>query len=53
MFTRIWYFLSKAVGDKSGKNNEEADIIAFIRLLIILQAVVTNFYIIAGIIRHW
>lgn len=53
MFARIWYYLCKAVGDKAGKNNSEADTIAFIRLLIVLQAVITNFYIIAGIIRHW
>ena len=53
MNQKFWYYLSKALGSKEGKNNKEADIVAFIRLFLILQAVVTNLCIIAGVIRHW
>jgi hypothetical protein len=50
---KLWYYLSKALGSKEGKNDSEADVVAFIRLLLILQAVVTNLCIITGVIRHW
>jgi hypothetical protein len=48
---RIWHLLAKALGEKSGKDNKEADKIAFIRLLITLQILITNFVIIYGVIR--
>ena len=47
---RIW---AKALGEKSGKSDEEADFIATIRTLIFVQLVITNCFIIAGNIRHW
>jgi hypothetical protein len=50
---KFWYYLSKALGSKEGKNDSEADVVAFIRMLLILQAVVTNACIIAGVVRHW
>ena len=50
---KIWYYISKALGEKSGKNDSEADIIAFIRIVIVLQAVITNGFIIANAIHHW
>lgn len=50
---RLWYYTSKALGDKAGRNNREADIVATIRLLLILQAVATNIFIVAGVIKHW
>ena len=49
-FWRVW---AKALGDKSGKSNKEADTIAVIRTLIFIQLVVTNCFIISGVIRHW
>ena len=49
----IWRLIAKALGEKSGKNNQEADRIALIRLLITLQILITNFFIIANAIRHW
>jgi len=49
-FWRVW---AKALGDKSGKSNKEADTIAIIRTLIFTQLVVTNCFIIVGNIRHW
>lgn len=53
--TRIkqwWKLWARALGDKVG-TTEEADKTALIRTLIILQAIITNFFIIAGVIRHW
>ena len=49
----MWRLWAKALGEKYGKNNEEADKIALIRTAIILCYVITNFFIIAGVIRHW
>ena len=50
---KIWYYISKALGPKTGQTDREADIIATIRLLLILQAVATNIFIVAGVIKHW
>ena len=47
---RIW---AKALGQKEGKNNREADTVAIIRTLIMIQLVTTNGFIIANAIRHW
>jgi len=51
--TSLWRLVAKALGEKSGKDDSEADKIAFIRLLIMIQLVVTNSFIIANAIRHW
>tara|TARA_R100001079_G_scaffold86417_1_gene49332 strand:- start:892 stop:1044 length:153 start_codon:yes stop_codon:yes gene_type:complete len=48
----IWRLWAKALGEKSGSNNE-ADIIALIRTLIILQAILCNFFIVANIVKNW
>jgi hypothetical protein len=47
---RIW---AKALGQKEGRTNQEADLIATIRTIIVLLYIVTNLFIIAGILRHW
>jgi len=48
-----WRIIAKALGEKSGKTDSEADKIAFIRLLIMIQLITTNGFIIANAIRHW
>jgi|TARA_B100001094_G_C17927278_1_gene668951 hypothetical protein len=48
----VWRLWAKALGEKQGKDHE-ADCIAFIRTVIILQAVVCNFFIVANIIKNW
>ena len=50
---KVWRMWAKALGEKSGSSNEEADKIACIRTAIVLCYVFTNFFIIAGVIRHW
>ena len=49
-FWRIW---AKALGDKSGKTDKEADYVAMIRTFIFLQLIITNCFIVGGNIRHW
>lgn len=49
----MWRLWAKALGEKSGSNDDEADKIAIIRTAIIACYVITNFFIIAGVIRHW
>ena len=50
---KVWRVWAKALGEKSGKSDKEADTIAKIRTFIFLQLVITNCFIIAGNIRHW
>jgi hypothetical protein len=49
----MWRLWAKALGEKTGSNNKEADMIAIIRTIIVLGYVITNLFIIAGVIRHW
>lgn len=50
---RFWYIWSKALGEKSHDEDSIADQVAIIRTLIVLCYVITNFFIVAGILRHW
>ena len=50
---KAWRLWAKALGAKEGNNDHEADRIALIRTLIIICYVITNIFIIAGVIRHW
>lgn len=49
----IWRLWAKALGQKEGANNNEADIIAIIRTAIVAISIITNLIIVAGVIRHW
>lgn len=51
--SNLWRLIAKSLGEKAGKDDREADKIAFIRLMIMVQMVVTNGFIIANAIRHW
>jgi hypothetical protein len=50
---RIWRIWAKALGEKSGSTNQEADKVAIVRTIIILSYIITNCFIVAGVIRHW
>jgi len=50
---KYWRLWAKALGEKAGKNNSEADRVAIIRSLIVLCYIITNVFIVAGVIRHW
>lgn len=49
----IWNVWAKALGEKSGRSNRQADIVALVRTFIVLSYFVTNGFIIAGVWRHW
>ena len=51
--SRLWRLWCKALGEKYGRNDREADTIACIRTLIFVSYLVTNTFIISGVIRHW
>ncbi len=48
-----WRLWAKALGEKAGKTDKEADRIALIRTLIVLCYIITNIVIIMGVWRHW
>jgi hypothetical protein len=50
---KLWRLWANALGAKAGKSDSEADVVAVIRTLIIVSYIVTNCFIIAGVIRHW
>jgi len=49
----MWRLWAKALGEKASKNDREADYIAHIRTILFLTYLITNCFIIAGVIRHW
>ena len=49
----LWRLWSKALGEKSGNTDSEADRVAIVRTIIVFSYIVTNLFIIAGVIRHW
>jgi hypothetical protein len=48
-----WRLWAKALGEKAGSTDQEADRVAAIRTVIIIIYIVTNLFIMAGVIRHW
>lgn len=47
----IWRLIAKSLGEKSGKDDKEADKIATIRLLMFLSIFITNVFIIFNAVR--
>lgn len=53
-YLKYWWTLwAKALGEKAHSNDKFADKVAIIRSFIVLFYIVTNCFIIAGVIRHW
>jgi hypothetical protein len=50
---RVWGIWAKALGEKASAHDSEADRVAAIRTLIFVSYLVTNMFIVAGVIRHW
>jgi hypothetical protein len=48
-----WRLWAKSLGEKASKCNRESDHIAMIRTLIFITYLITNCFIVAGVIRHW
>ena len=53
MFKRAWRLWAKALGEKSGCTDREADIVAVIRTAIFISVLITNIVIIAGNLHRW
>ena len=49
----IWSIWAKALGEKSGRTDRQADLVAFVRTIIVISYLITNGFIIAGVWRHW
>ena len=49
----VWRLWCYALGEKQGKSNKEADIIAIIRTVILVSYMITNVAIVANAVRHW
>ena len=49
----IWRLWAKSLGEKASKNDRESDHIAGIRSVIFFTYLITNLFIVAGVIRHW
>ena len=50
---KAWSLWAKALGEKNGSTNRDADIIAGIRTIILVCYMVTNVAIVANAVRHW
>ena len=50
---RFWRYCARALGEKVGESNKDADVVAFWRTLIILQAIITNLFIVINILKGW
>jgi hypothetical protein len=49
----MWRLWAKALGQKEGITDNEADVVAALRTAIVALYIITNLFIIAGILRHW
>lgn len=49
----VFRLIAKALGEKSGKDDKEADKVAIIRLIMFLSIFITNCFIVANALRHW
>jgi len=50
---KVWRLWCKALGHKASDNDTEADNVASIRTIIFLTYLITNCFIVAGVMRHW
>jgi len=48
-----WRWWAKALGEKVGKDDRESDNVAYIRTFIFFTYLITNCFIVAGVVRHW
>lgn len=50
---KFWKIWAKALGEKAGATKQEDDKVALVRTSMVLCYIITNFFIVAGVIRHW
>lgn len=49
----VWRLWAKALGEKASKDDKESDHVAGIRTFLFTTYLITNCFIVAGVIRHW
>jgi hypothetical protein len=49
----IWRWWAKSLGQKASECDKESDKVAVIRTFIFATYLITNAFIIAGVVRHW
>ena len=49
----IFRIIAKSLGEKSGKNDQEADRVAIVRFIMFLSILITNSFIVSNALRHW
>ena len=49
----MWRIWAKSLGEKASKCDKESDNVAIIRSFIFITYLITNCFIVAGVIRHW
>ena len=49
----MWRLWAKAIGEKAHKKDHVADQVAILRTVIFATYLITNCFIVAGVIRHW
>jgi hypothetical protein len=49
----LWKWFAMALGEKASKCDKESDVVARIRAVIFLTYLITNCFIVAGVVRHW
>jgi len=49
----MWRLWCKALGEKASYCDKESDRVAIIRTVVLAIYLITNAFIVAGVIRHW
>jgi hypothetical protein len=52
-FKRAWKIWACALGEKAGVTDKEADKVAIVRTIIALIYLITNTFIVMGVLKHW
>lgn len=50
---KLWHLWALALGEKAHKKDDVADRVAIVRSIIFTTYLITNCFIVAGVIRHW
>lgn len=50
---KLWSIWCKTMGSKISEDNKESDIAAIIRTFWWFMHIITCFFIISGVVRHW
>jgi hypothetical protein len=49
----LWHLWALALGEKAHKKDDVADRVAIVRTIIFVTYLITNCFIVAGVIRNW